>query len=116
MKGQVMKDSLLTTHMYWSALHCVVELHLSGFHREKCTKKPAGGVLQLFAASKASGEVRHVEDTWCLEGLNRTSQSDGDGSETELGLLVLLAVQHVWVSLRGAQPITSPGVPVGPSC
>jgi hypothetical protein len=23
------KDSLLTTHMYWPALHCVVELHLS---------------------------------------------------------------------------------------
>ena len=34
-----MKDSLLMTHMYWSALHCVVELHLSGLHREKCTKK-----------------------------------------------------------------------------
>jgi hypothetical protein len=28
-----MKDSLLTTHMYWFALHCVTELN-----REKCTK------------------------------------------------------------------------------
>jgi hypothetical protein len=27
----VMKDSLLTTHMYWSALHCKVELHLLGW-------------------------------------------------------------------------------------
>jgi hypothetical protein len=36
-KGHV-KDSLLTTRMYWSALHCIVELHLSGLHREKCTK------------------------------------------------------------------------------
>jgi hypothetical protein len=27
---QVMKDSLLMTHMYWSALHYVVELHLLG--------------------------------------------------------------------------------------
>ena len=26
-------------HMYWSTLHCVVELHLSGLHREKGTKK-----------------------------------------------------------------------------
>ena len=29
-KGYLRKDSLLTTRMYWSALHCVVELHLSG--------------------------------------------------------------------------------------
>jgi hypothetical protein len=34
-----MKESLLTTHMYWSALHSVVELHLPGCHREKCAKK-----------------------------------------------------------------------------
>jgi hypothetical protein len=33
-----MKDSLLPTLMYWSALHCIVELHLSGLHREKHTK------------------------------------------------------------------------------
>jgi hypothetical protein len=25
--------------MYWSALHCVVELHLSGLYKEKCIKK-----------------------------------------------------------------------------
>ena len=29
-KGHVMKDSLLTTCMYWSALCYIVELHLSG--------------------------------------------------------------------------------------
>jgi len=29
-EGHMMKDSLLTTHMYWFALHCVVELRLSG--------------------------------------------------------------------------------------
>jgi hypothetical protein len=34
-----MEDSLLTTCMYWFALHCGVELHLSGLHREKRTKK-----------------------------------------------------------------------------
>jgi hypothetical protein len=26
-KGYLRKDSFLTTRMYWSALHCVVELH-----------------------------------------------------------------------------------------
>ena len=26
-------------HTYWSILHCVVELHLSGLHREKHTEK-----------------------------------------------------------------------------
>jgi hypothetical protein len=37
-EGHMMKDSWLTTCMYWSALHFVVELHLSELHREKCTK------------------------------------------------------------------------------
>lgn len=35
MNGQVMKDSLLMTHMYWSALHCIAELHLLGLHKGK---------------------------------------------------------------------------------
>jgi hypothetical protein len=45
-----MKDSLLTAHMYWSALLCVVEMHLLGLHREKCPKKKktSGDVLQVF--------------------------------------------------------------------
>ena len=43
-----MKDSLLTTHMYWSALHCVAELHLSGLHREKHTKKLLSSGVPLF--------------------------------------------------------------------
>ena len=38
-RTHLMKDSSLTTCMYWSALHCVVELHLSGLHRKKHTKK-----------------------------------------------------------------------------
>lgn len=48
-----MKDSLLTTRMYWSALHCGVELHLSGCHRKKLHQKSSGGTLWLLAASKA---------------------------------------------------------------
>jgi hypothetical protein len=27
-KGHVMKDSLLMTPMYWSTLHCIVELNI----------------------------------------------------------------------------------------
>jgi len=37
-KGHVRKDSLLMTHTYQPALHCIVKLHLSGFHREKHAK------------------------------------------------------------------------------
>ena len=51
MKEHVMKDSLLMTHMHWSALHCIVELLLLGLHR----RKPSGGVLQLLEASVDSG-------------------------------------------------------------
>jgi hypothetical protein len=48
-----MKESLLTTYMYWSALHCVVELHVLGFHRD--APEPSGGVLRFVADSKDSG-------------------------------------------------------------
>ena len=50
-KGHVTKDSLLATHMCWSALHCIVELHLSGLHREKRTRKTCGGLLEFLVAS-----------------------------------------------------------------
>jgi hypothetical protein len=58
MNGHMMKGSLLTTGMYWSAIHRAVELHLSGLHREKCTnatktknKKLLVLCWQLLAAS-----------------------------------------------------------------
>ena len=41
-----MKDSPQTS-MGWPTLHCVGELHLSGLHREKRTKKTSGAVLWL---------------------------------------------------------------------
>ena len=47
MEGHGMKDSLLMTHMYWSTLHCVVELHLLGLHKEKCSKT----LLEQFLAT-----------------------------------------------------------------
>jgi hypothetical protein len=55
MKEHMMKDSLPTTSMYWSTLHCVIELHLWGLHREKQTKKSSGGVLKFLATSENSG-------------------------------------------------------------
>jgi len=33
-----MKEFSLMTCMYWSAVHYIVDLHLSGLHREKHTK------------------------------------------------------------------------------
>jgi len=44
----------------------------------------SGDVLQFVAASKdlgwldAHAEARHVEDTWCLEGINSVTWSNGD--------------------------------------
>ena len=49
LKGHVMKDSSLSSH-----LHQVVGLHLLGLHREKHTKNPSGGVLQFLATSSDS--------------------------------------------------------------
>lgn len=52
-----MKDSSLTTHMYWSALHGIVELHLSGLHRQKRTKN----LVVCLAASEDAGWLAQ----WC---------------------------------------------------
>ena len=63
-----MKDSSLMTCMHRSALHCVVELHLYGLHKEKCIRKTSGGVLRLLAigrvlSAESCGEARSLEDT-----------------------------------------------------
>jgi hypothetical protein len=124
------EDSLLTTGMYWSALHYVVELHLLGFHREKKHWNTSGGVLQFLTASVteiplvvccsfslllwpwADWQWRQLRQTHVLRqdkcwgkacgghvmsggGINRTLQTV---MERELGLLVEVAVQHLWVS------------------
>jgi hypothetical protein len=44
------KDSLLRTHMYWSTLHCVVELHLLGLHREKLIKQTDKKLFVLYCS------------------------------------------------------------------
>jgi hypothetical protein len=80
-----MKNSLLTTSMYWSALYCAVELRLLGFHREKHTKNfwwcaaVSWCFMRLALAEWCQLRQVHVlrqdfvEDTWCFEGINRTS-------------------------------------------
>lgn len=92
-----MKDSLLTTHMYWFTLHCMIELQLSGCHREKRTKETSGGVLWFAATPSTWADGMHVlgqgswrtHDVWRVQiGLDRVI-------EAELGLLVQLAVQRL---------------------
>jgi hypothetical protein len=62
-----MKDSLLRACMYWSALHCIVELHLSVFHREKHTKKLLAVCYSFLLLPRTwtgwMHVLRHVEDT-----------------------------------------------------
>lgn len=55
-EGHMMKGSSLRTHMYWSALHYIVELHLLGLHREKCTKKLLVMSWWLPAAPQSANE------------------------------------------------------------
>jgi hypothetical protein len=105
-KANMIKDSLLRTHMYWSALHYIVELHLSGL----CTQAD-----WKHGWEKACAEARSM----LMQGMWKTPvwrvQIELDGvAETELGLLVQLAVQCLWVSslqwsffLRDAQLRTS---------
>jgi hypothetical protein len=53
-------------------------------------------------------------------GINRTPRSDGDrawlAGTASYTMLVGLEASLILVSLREAQPRTSPGVPLGPSC
>jgi len=84
-----MKDSSLRAHMYWSSLHCLVELYFLGLHREKQKKKPSGGVPRLlchfqgltligrvmsaerdaYEKARQGLRLRPVEDTGCLEAV-----------------------------------------------
>ena len=51
-----MKGSSLSVCMYWSALNDIVELLLSGLHKEKHTKKTCDGMLWFLATSVDSGQ------------------------------------------------------------
>ena len=67
--------------MYWSALHCVAELHLSGLQREmnqnfwwcaavSCRYRGLGLIGRVMTAARA--EAILMKDARCLEGINRT--------------------------------------------
>jgi len=107
-----MKDYLLTTHMYKCALHCIVDLCLSGLlgHR----------LIGCTGRGKTSAEARHVEDTWMFGGYNRTPWSDRDrawlAGTVSCATLVGLKCWLIFTSLREAQLRTFTGVPLGPSC
>ena len=110
-----MKDSLLMTCMYWSALHCVVELHFVGIperetHQKKQTQTneqkqnfwwcalasyqfsglgPIGRVLSAEAdtCAKARHEVR--QDPWMTCDVWRECRQDSTDWERSLGLGLL---------------------------
>ena len=130
MKGHMMKDSLLTTHMYWSALHCVVELHLSGLHREKCTKKLLVVCCSFLLLPRTWADWQSDvswdrctcwgQDPWKkrgLEGINRIPWIDRDtawlASTASCAVLVALTCSLIFSTLREAQLRTSPGIPGG---
>jgi hypothetical protein len=66
-----MKDSLLTRRICQSALHCGVELHLWGFHGEKCThthtKVWCAAVSCRFNRLRLIGRVMSAETDACTE-------------------------------------------------
>ena len=121
------------THMYWSALYCIVELYYSGLHREQWNKKHLVVCCSFLPLPQTWADWMHVlrqgtcrtHDVWRVE--------IGLLMETELGLLcnlVDLESSLIFVPLREAQLInspgkkkkkkkkkerTSPGVPAGPS-
>ena len=103
-----MKDSSLMTHMYWFTLHAIVDLHFSGLHEGNGPKNIwwcALTILQLqwtgdnqqSDVSKCSAcvQARPMEETWYLEGINKTRWTV---MGAELGLLVELVVQRFLVS------------------
>ena len=94
MKGHVMKDALLMTRMYWSILHCVVELHLSEQHRDNHTKKLLVVCHSLLPLLRTQADWMHVlrHSIWRTRNVWRVEIGFHGVTETELGLLVQLAV------------------------
>jgi hypothetical protein len=105
----MMTHSLLTTHLYLSALYWVVELHLLGLHREKhtqnllvecCSFLPLSWI-QAYCQGNVSWDRLTCWGKTCrrqeLFG-GDTNRTWGTVTEAELGLLIELAVQNLWVS------------------
>ena len=97
------------THMYWSALHRIVELHLSRCHREKHTKNFwwCAAVSCCFCRLRLIGRVMSAEvDTcWCKTHRGDTMYGGSINRtwwplmKAELGLRIQLAVQCFLASI-----------------
>jgi hypothetical protein len=96
-------------HMYWSALHCIVELHLSGLHREKCTRE----LLVVFCSflllpkTQANWQSNVNWDRLTCNWDKTHGKADphvmfgrsvNKSQLTEKGLLLELVVKHLLVS------------------
>jgi hypothetical protein len=132
-----MEDSLLTTRMYWSTLHCIVELHLWGLHRNMPKTFWWSAAVTCFhrlwligrvmwAETYTYAEANHVfrQDLWRTHDVWREYKKnlmDSEGGWARLAyrascaMLVGLASSLIFTSLREIQPRTS-GVSLGPSC
>lgn len=112
-----MKDSLLITHMYWSTLQCIVELHLLVLHREKCTKNLLV-LLQISCCSYRFGmidkmvstetdshtETRHVirQDPWRTHNIWKEYKKDSmncDGGWARLSYRASYTMLFILASL-----------------
>ena len=134
MKGHMMKDSLLKTHMYWSALRAwlrficwdSIERNLPENFWWCASDSCCFHGLWLIGRGMSverdtCAEARPIENMWCLEGSKLDStNSDGDRAwlayRASCAMLVGLQSSLIFNSLREAQSRTSPGVPLGPSC
>jgi hypothetical protein len=102
----MMKDSSLTTSMYWSVLHCVVEHLLDSIERNApksfwccaavscCFSRLRLKGRVMSAEIDVCAEARHLKDMLHLQVINRTQQADSDEVWARLAKL---AVQCLWV-------------------
>jgi hypothetical protein len=91
-----MKDSLLTTHMYLSSLYSVVELHLSGLHRKKHTKRFLVVCSSFLRLSWTQGDWQSDvswdrQSLWMTCDVWREYKSDSADSEKGLAWLTYIA-------------------------
>ena len=103
-----MKHFVLMTCMFWHALHCIVELHLSGFHREKGMEKFLCCIAvscHFWGFGLFGSDVNLDRGMWWsktyeghmmfVKSLKRIPQTV---MEAELGLFIVLSLQYLWVS------------------
>ena len=118
----MMRDSSLTTHMYWFALHHVAELHLLGLHHTKnllvasCCFSRLGTIGRVMSADTYSRAEGRPEWGQVMLGgnINRTQW-------TVRGACIASFAMHCWPCIftdlhfvEWGKVKTSPAVRVGP--